>query len=446
MNNILVLGAGKSATVMIDYLLKNAKTENWNVSIADINVSHLASKIAKMGTGESFVIDITNTEQRQQAIQKADIVISLLPVTFHTLVANDCLTFSKNLVTASYVNEVIAKMHDEVKAKGIIFMKEIGLDPGIDHMSAMLLIDEIKEKGGEITSFKSYCGGLVAPEYDTNPWNYKFTWNPRNVVLAGQSTAKYIEKGEYKYLPYNRLFSNTQEISLKGYEPFEGYANRDSLSYRKAYGLENIPTMLRGTLRRKGYSEAWNCIVQLGMADDTFVMENSEKLTNRSFLNAFLPFSEKLTVEEKFCDVLKLTKADDVYKKFEWLELFEDKAIGLKNATPAQLLQAILEPKLKLNAGDKDMIVMQHLIEYTLNSKKYQLISSMVIKGDDEINTAMAKTVGLPVAIATKLILKNKITEKGVVIPVSKEIYSQILPELTTYGVVFEDEILELAD
>lgn len=440
MKNILVLGAGRSATVMIDYLLKNAKNESWNVLIADISVNHLSEKIKKYGIGEARTIDITDAAARENHIKNADIVISLLPVTFHTLVATDCLRLGKNLVTASYVNDTIAAMSNDVAAKGLIFMKEIGLDPGIDHMSAMLLMDEIREKGGEITSFKSYCGGLVAPEYDTNPWNYKFTWNPRNVVLAGQSTARYIENGEYKYLPYQRLFANTQDIKVPGYGDFEGYANRDSLGYRSSYRLDNIPTMLRGTLRKKGYSAAWNSFVQLGMCDDTYVMENSHLLTNRSFLNAFLPYSDTLSVEEKVCKVLSIEKESTVFKKLEWLGLFEKTIIGLKNATPAQLLQHVLENKWKLAAGDKDMIVMQHLIEYNLNGKKHLVTSSMVIKGDDEINTAMAKTVGLPVAIATKHILKGTFKHKGVVIPVHKDIYIPILNELKEYGIIFSEE------
>ena len=283
---------------------------------------------------------------------------------------------------------------------------------------------------------------MVHPDYDKNPWNYKFTWNPRNVVLAGQGTAQYIQEGRYKYLPYSKLFERTDIVNVLDAGKFEGYANRDSLSYREAYGIESIPTLYRGTLRRKGYAEGWNIFVQLGMTNDCFKLENSENISNREFLNMFLPYSNDLSVEEKLCEQFNFTIDSVFFKRIAWLGMFDDTIIGVKDASPAQLLQAILEQKWTLDSKDKDMLVMQHQFEFILDGKINKLNSSLLVFGDDSRNTAMAKTVGLPVAIATKLILNGQIRSKGVKIPTSKDIYMPILKELSENGINFIDELV----
>ena len=308
-------------------------------------------------------------------------------------------------------------------------------------MSAMQVIDEIKENGGELTSFKSFCGGLVHPDYDNNPWNYKFTWNPRNVVLAGQGTAQYIENGDYKYIPYTSLFERTEYMEVLDAGEFEGYANRDSLSYRKSYGLDDIPTLFRGTLRRKGYSEAWNVFVQLGMTDDTYKIENSASITNREFINMFLPFNDALTVEEKLCKQFSLTTDSVIFQKIAWLSAFSENKVGMENASPAQILQAICEKKWTLGSEDKDMIVMQHQFEYVQNGEQKKLNSSLLVFGDDPRYTSMAKTVGLPVAIATKLILSGAIKSTGVKIPTPKDIYVPDLVILRVDLVVIHSKV-----
>ena len=280
MKKILVIGAGRSAVTLIKYLLENSVANDWFVTVADYSVDLANEAVASHQNGKAIFFNVTDEQQRETEIENADIVISMLPANLHITVAKDCVRLKKNLVTASYVSEEIASLNDEAVKNDVLLLNEIGLDPGIDHMSAMQVIDEIKEKGGELTSFKSFCGGLVHPDYDNNPWNYKFTWNPRNVVLAGQGTAQYIENGNYKYIPYTSLFERTEKMSVLDAGEFEGYANRDSLSYRESYGLDNIPTLFRGTLRRKGYSESWNIFVQLGMTDDTYKLENSENISN----------------------------------------------------------------------------------------------------------------------------------------------------------------------
>lgn len=442
MKNILVIGAGRSAVTLIKYLLQNSDSNNWQVTVADFSEDLAKRAVNDHSNGRAIFFNVSDSDKRENEIMNSDIVISMLPASLHFTVAKDCVRLKKNLVTASYVSQEIAELDEAAKQAGIILLNEIGLDPGIDHMSAMSVIDEIKDNGGELKSFKSFCGGLVHPDYDNNPWNYKFTWNPRNVVLAGQGTAQYIENGDYKYIPYNSLFERVENMEVLDAGVFEGYANRDSLSYRKSYGLDEIPTLFRGTLRRKGYSEAWNIFVQLGMTDDSYKLEESENITNREFVNMFLPFESDLSCEEKLIKKFNLNFNSDIYKKLKWLGIFSEKMIGIANASPAQILQDICEQKWTLSKQDKDMIVMQHQFEYLQKGQLKKLNSSLLVFGDDPVYTSMAKTVGLPVAIATKLILNGKITSLGVKIPTGKDIYIPVLKELEKYGVNFIEEEL----
>jgi len=321
-------------------------------------------------------------------------------------------------------------------------MNEIGVDPGIDHMSAMQVIDKIRDKGGNIILFESFTGGLVAPESDNNLWNYKFTWNPRNVVVAGQGgAAKFLQEGTYKYIPYHRLFRRTEFLDVDGYGRFEAYANRDSLKYQNAYGLDNAKTLYRGTMRRVGFSRAWQMFILLGMTDDSYTIDDSENMSYRDFINAFLPYSPTDSVELKFRHALKIDQDDIVWEKLEELDVFNpNKMVELIKATPAQILQKILMDSWTLDEDDKDMIVMYHKFGYELKGKKYQIDSTMVSIGEDQTYTAMAKTVGLPVAIATLDILNEKITTPGVQIPISKEVYEPILKELEDFGIVFKEK------
>lgn len=434
--NILIIGAGRSSSSLIKYLLDESFKYNWNVTVADMSFELAQQKVNNHPNGSAIQFDINNDSQRLAEITKSDIVVSMLPAFMHMSVANDCVKLKKHLVTASYVSKEMAALDLEAQKAGIVLLNEMGLDPGIDHMSAMQIIDQLKAEGAEITSFKSYCGGLVAPESNDNPWGYKFSWNPRNVILAGQGTAMYIENGKYKYIPYNRLFTQTETIEVEGHGKFDGYANRDSLSYRSAYGLENIATMLRGTLRMPGYCSAWNVFVKLGWTDDSYKIENSHKMTFAQLLDAFLPQSEN-SLKKRLADFMNLSEDSEEIKKVEWLEIFTGKKIKTENGTPAQILQELLEEKWLLKKEDKDMIVMQHLFEYQKQGKKYKITSSLVAKGEDQTYTAMAKTVGLPAAIAVKLILLNKLPIKGVKIPTEKIIYEPILEELKLFEINF---------
>ena len=438
---ILVIGAGKSTSYLLDYFLNNAAEEKLHLTIGDINPNAIPDSIRKNPFCTVIQLDIFKDKERKRAIQNADIVVSMLPARFHIQVAKDCIIYNKHLVTASYASKEIKALDKEVKKKGLIFMNEIGLDPGIDHMSAMQIIDRIRDKGGKMLLFESFTGGLVAPENDNNLWNYKFTWNPRNVVVAGQGgVAKFLQEGSYKYIPYHKLFRRTEFFDIEGYGKFEGYANRDSLDYWEAYGLQNVLTLYRGTMRRVGFSKAWNMFVQLGMTDDSYSIENSQGMSYREFINLFLPYSPTDSVELKLRHYLKIDQDDIMWGKLLELNLFDSKKlITLKNATPAQILQEILQDSWTLSDDDKDMIVMYHKFGYELNGKKLQIDANMVVIGENRTYTAMAKTVGLPVAIATLLILNGKVTTPGVQIPIRKEFYKPILTELKEHGIIFKE-------
>ena len=442
MKNILVIGAGKSAVTLINYLLNESAKNNWTVTVADYNLDLALKASNNHSNSRSIFFDVNDVNQRNKEIISSDIVVSMLPASMHILVARDCVNFKKNLVTASYVSDEILALDTQAKENGVLLLNEIGLDPGIDHMSAMKVIDDLKSQGAEITSFKSFCGGLIHPDSDNNPWNYKFTWNPRNVILAGQGTAQYIFNDTYKYVPYHQLFKRTETLNILNAGEFEGYANRDSLSYRKSYGLEDISTMFRGTLRKKGFCRAWDIFIQLGMTSDDYKMIDSQSMKCSDFTNLFLPKNDKNSLEENFCDYLSIPLDSEDFKKIEWLGLFSDTIIGLDNLTPAQFLQKIAESKLSLESNDKDMVVMQHQFEYLIDDYTNVLHSSLIVFGDNQINTAMAKTVGLPVAISVKLILSGAINLSGVKIPTSKDIYLPVLNELEDNGITFIEELV----
>jgi saccharopine dehydrogenase-like NADP-dependent oxidoreductase len=445
MKTILILGAGLSASSMIRYLLERAEENNWYLKIVDKDIALVKRKIGKTKFAEALSFNALDAQERRPVIGHSDLVISMLPARFHVDVAKDCIDLRVNLITPSYISPEMRALDAEARHANIVIMNEIGVDPGIDHMSAMKIIHAIQSKGGIVESFKSFCGGLIAPESDNNPWHYKFTWNPRNVILAGQGgAAMFIDNGEYKYIPYNRLFDRLDKITIPNYGEFEGYPNRDSLSYRKTYGLDTIPTLYRGTLRRPNFCKGFHVFIELGMTDDTYRMTDSETLTPRSFLNAFLPYNTGISVEDKF----KLFLREDrmyLYEQFESLGIFDkDESFGFPNATPAQLLEKLMVAHLSLQAGDKDMLVMYHEFVYSLNGSQHKITSSMINLGEDQTYTSMSNTVGLPVAIAAKMILNGDLKEKGVTLPIRKEVYEPILSELELYNIRFNEEEISL--
>ncbi len=446
MKKILLLGAGLSASTLIRYLLDHAQENNWTIRAGDISEASAKKKINGHSRGESFQFEVNDPEQLDREVVASDMVISLLPAKLHYLVAQSCVKNKRHMVTASYVSKEIQKLDREAKASGVLLMNEIGVDPGIDHMSAMQVIDRIRDEGGKIISFESATGGLVAPNYDNNPWSYKFTWAPRNVVLAGQGGARFYHNGKFKYIPYHKIFERNEIIDIPGHGQFEVYANRDSLTYRESYGLSDLSTMFRGTIRRPGFCEAWNLLVLLGATDDSYIMDDSLNMTYRDFTNSFLAYNIIDPVETKLARYLKIDEDSDLMRKLEWLGMFDgEKKIGVPGLTPARCLQNILEQKWQLAPGDKDMIVMEHQFDYMHVGAHRKLYSTMVIIGEDQVHTAMSITVGLPVAIAAKNILQGNINLTGVQIPVSREVYEPVMKELETFGIRFDERDLKVS-
>ena len=444
MKRILVLGAGRSSTSLIKYLIKQVDVHHWELVVGDYDQRLAQEKLPSHPHLQGIHFDVFNEEQKDKQISEADIVISMLPASLHIHVAKSCLKFNKNMITASYVSEDFKALEAEAKQKGLLFLMECGLDPGIDHMSAMKVINNIREEGHQLVNFETFTGGLIAPESEgNNPWKYKFTWNPRNVVMAGNGTVKFIQEGRLKYIPYHRLFRRTEIVEIPGYGLFEGYANRDSLKYLKVYGLENIRTLYRGTFRRPGYCRSWDIFVQLGATDDSYKMDGVESMTHRQFINSFLSYNPKDSVELKLAHYLNLDLEGEEMFRLRWLGLFDDEAIGLTEGTPAQILEHILKKKWTILPDDRDMIVMWHKFDFMDGDNMRKIHSYMVVKGKNSEDTAMAKTVGLPLGIAAELILNNKISVTGVKIPITKEIYDPILKVLESEGIkVVEKEIV----
>lgn len=437
---IVVFGAGLSATYLIRYLEDNASEFDWHLTVADRDLSSVKKKCLETTT--CVQIDINDAKAVSTLISGATLVISMLPAFLHIKIAKECLTQKIHLATASYLSEELKQLSAQVHDSDLIFLNECGLDPGIDHLSAMKLLDDIRAKEGNITEFESFTGGLIAPDCEDNPWKYKFTWNPRNVVLAGSGGAvKFIHNGKYKFIPYHRVFRRTEVVEIEGYGKFEGYANRDSLRYRETYGLQDVATMYRGTFRRLGFSKAWNCFVQLGAADDSYILPHSSQMSHREFINTFLPYHPSDSIELKLKSYLGIEQ-DDIYlwEKLESTGIFSYDAVGMvEDASPAKILQHILEKVWSLKEQDRDLIVMWHKIKYQINSTEKTVESSLVCEGESRELTAMAKTVGLPLAIACKLILENRITQRGCILPIYPEFYLPILDELEGFGVKFKE-------
>jgi saccharopine dehydrogenase-like NADP-dependent oxidoreductase len=503
MKKILLFGAGKSATVLIDYLLNNAEKESWLVKVIDADINLAQSKIGISPHGSAVSFDINDDDDRQKYINQSDIVISLLPPALHNVVAKTCIRENKNLLTASYIDDEIKQLSSEIKDRNLFFLCEMGLDPGIDHMSAMKIFDSIHADGGKIISFKSHCGGLVAPESDDNPWHYKISWNPRNILLAGKSGAHYRENGEEKRLAYEELFTADRVVDIPGLGLLSWYPNRDSLSYAPLYGLEDAQTIIRTTLRHRDFMYGWKNIIDLQLTDETpqyetngryladFFKEHMHKYGFSDWLEKKLSeridqtkdLLEKLMelveaeneakskggdvdtdfmvvgkggdLQKMDLDKIKTDAAEVVAHKMHEANLTlkqlfflgmgdDDTAVNKGLCSAADVMQLALEKKLALKPEDKDMIVMLHEIEYTVNGQQSTVNSSLVVKGEDGLRTAMAKTVGLPLGIAAKLILNGTIKLTGLHIPTHKEIYEPVLKELEEYGIKFHEEIKTL--
>ena len=430
MKKILICGAGKSATVLIEYVCAVCTEYNWRLLLCDSDLALAQSKIIHCKNARAISLDVANDIKRSNLIQEADIVISMLPPHLHFLVATDCVNFSKHLLTASYIDEKIKVLNNEIERKGLLFLCEMGLDPGIDHMSAMKIINDVKKEGGKITSFKSHCGGLVSPESDDNPWHYKITWNPANIVMAGSSGAMYRSMGETVEIPYKNVFLDCKEVDIPGLPALAWYPNRDSLTYINAYGLNDADTFIRTTLRHASFCRAWNKIVNMGLTD----------LNDHEEIKHCKTYSEWYQKKKKLAGAIPCSNKteQEFVEQIDYLGLCSNAVIQTEIKNSASLLQDILEKKLSMQPHDKDMIVMLHEIGYEINGETKMLRASLVVTGEDQKKTAMAKTVGLPLGIAAKLILQNKIKLTGLHIPVLPQIYEPVLTELEEHQIKFQ--------
>lgn len=441
---ILLIGAGLSTQQLVPYLKDRIDSHQWEVRVVDRDESMAAQRLGNVVPHASFgALDIQDERALAEEIKGCHLVVSMVPAHMHLPVAKMCLKFGAHLVTASYATAEMHALNTEVQREGLVFLNECGLDPGIDHMSAMKLLDAIRNDGGRVVLFESFTGGLLSPASEEgNPWRYKFTWNPRNVVLAGQGGAvKFIQEGKYKYIPPHMVFRRTEFMNVEGFGKFEGIANRDSLKYREVYGLEHVETLYRGTLRRPGFARAWDSFVKLGMTDDSYQIANTHLLSFREFTNLFLAYNPHDSVELKLKYYLGIPQDSDLMDKLVWAGLFSSQMFPFESGSPAQCLEYILRQVWTLDESDKDLIVMYHKIGWEKNGERYMVESSMGVEGHSATQTAMASTVGLPLAIAARLILEGKIESTGVQLPMTAQWYGPILEELSTdFGVQFYEK------
>lgn len=446
MTNILIIGAGRSSNVIIQYLLNTAKKFNWFVTVADAQPQLAIDKVNGHPNGRGTWLDVRKPGDRKDLIMRADVVVSLLPPSLHYRLAKDCNKYNKYLVCASYVMRNMWRLNPQVIDAELNFLSQEGIDAGIEPMASLKLVNDIRAKGGKIISLRTYAGGVMAPGSVNNPWDYRLSWNPRNIVLAGQGTTQYIIKGKYKFLPYSRLFQHYRKVEIPEIGTFDSFANRDSLLFRKEFGLDNIPTLKRSTLRSEGFCDAWNALVELGMTDSNFPILELDKMTYRDLFEAYLIGYQEgnMSLKDRVAVVLGEENNSPIMQKLDWLGLFDRRKIRMSSASPAQILQDLLEKKMQLQKGDKDMVINMNVLKYQLKGKKYRVHSTMKLEGDVNGDTAMSKYIGLPIGIMVKMIMRGQITSKGVSTQARPEVYTRILEELKEHGIVFTNRLEEV--
>ncbi len=436
MKHVLVLGAGLVARPYVEYMLEH----EYQVTVASRTVSKAERLIGDHPNGTARAFDIKQqSNELPNLVKPADLVVSLLPYIFHVQVAKECIRHKTDMVTASYASEEMRALDSKARKAGIILLNECGVDPGQDHMSAMKIIHKAQSSGGQIISFTSFCGGLPAPDANTNPFGYKLSWSPRGVLMAGRNSALFLKDGKEVLIPGEELFTHCHKETIPGLGDFEGYPNRDSLQYIDIYGLKGVKTMLRGTLRYPGWCETMYAISKLGLLDLTEQPLQGETYDN--FMRKLIGVSSSKNVMLETANYLKLPVEGDLLSKLRWLGLFEDRPIPLEKGAAIDVVTSLFEEKLQYGAGERDMLIMQHKFFIELPDGKHENVRSTLIDyGIPHGDSSMSRTVALPVAIASHLILKGEIQLKGVQIPILPELYEPILSELTQLGITFEEE------
>lgn len=447
MKNILVFGAGLIAKPLVQYLLDQP---DFYVKVASRTLSKAVNIIGNHPRGHAQELDITKASILNELVAQSDLVISLLPYIHHVSVAKICLKYHKPMVTTSYVSDAMRALDEEAKKAGIIILNEMGLDPGLDHMSAMKIIHRIQNQGGTVKGFSSFCGGLPAPEANTNPFGYKFSWSPRGVVLAAKNKARYLKDRQEVVIPGEELFNHYSIMKIEGLGDFEAYPNRDSLPYSKTYGIPTTETMLRGTLRYLGWCQTWKKIADIGFLDEK-EQTDIKGLTFKKFLQKLIPTSfgsgqvkasAKDNIKNDLARCLKIDENSEIIKRIEWLGLLSEDLLPLERGSALDILVARLLAKLQYQKGERDMIILRHefIADYPAQQRKEKIVSTLINFGIPHGDSAMARTVGLPAAIGVKLILQGKINMTGIQIPISPVIYEPILQELEEQGITFKEK------
>ena len=431
MKNVLVLGAGLVSRPLVVYLLE----KGYQVKVASRTVSKAEALIKGYDNGSAESLNVNKQEQLYELINASDLVISLVPYTYHVQIAKLCITLKKHMVTTSYVSKAMEDLDRAAIDAGILILNEIGLDPGIDHMSAMKIIHEIELKGGRVVSFKSYCGGLPDLRSNTNPFGYKFSWSPRGVVMAGKNNGQYLEDSKIIFIPSKDLFKNYSIIDIEGIGSLEAYTNRDALPYKELYDLKDAHTVFRGTLRNVGWCYTMKKAQELGLFDDAERLDLKE-LTYKQLVCRLIGLEECVDVIGATAEFLNIEKHSTVMKKFKWLGIFDDTPLPDENNV-MDMFSALLQKRLAIELEDLDLIVLYHRFISEYKDKKELITSTLVQTGIPGGDSAMSRTVSLPAAIATSLILENKIKLSGVHIPIHPEIYNPVLIELGEMNIEF---------
>jgi len=436
MKRILILGAGLVSRPIVHYLTNLDDTQ---VTVATRTVAKADALVAGRSRGRAMALDVVRDEAGlEKQIIESDIAVSLLPATEHFRVARLCLKHGKMMATTSYISPEMKALDADVRSAGLTFINECGVDPGLDHMSAMRVIHEVAARGGTVESFRSYCGGLPAPEANTNPLGYKFSWAPRGVLTAATNPARYRQDGKIVELPGDELFRKPEIVDIPGAGTFEGYPNRDSLPYATMYGLESAATMFRGTLRNPGHCETWYQWVHLGL----FSQEIRPELSGMTYRDFMCDIAGDEDPRRGLARKTRLPENAPFIEKLAWLGMFETDPVPLDEGGNIDVMAARMKEKCQFAPGERDMLVMQHEFVIDTAGQKERRISSLVDYGIPGGDSSMARTVSLPVAIATRMIVDGIINERGVIAPILPAIYTPILEELERLGIAFKEQVV----
>ncbi len=437
MSRVLLLGAGMVTRPLVKYLLE---MPDLHLTIATRTVAKAEKLLEGHERGTALQLLVDDKAALEKLVSEHDLTISLLPYTYHVQVAHLCIEHRKQMVTTSYVSPAMKALDGPAREAGILILNEIGLDPGIDHMSAMRVIHDVEKRGGAVVGFSSYCGGLPAPEANTNPWGYKFSWSPRAVVMAGKNPGKFLQDGEVVEIPGPELFSHFESVEVPDAGTFEGYTNRDCLGYVELYNLPKAKNMFRGTLRYPGWCNTMKGIVDLGFPDD-MPREDLKGKTFADLIHLLIPGSEGKDPKQAVADHLGWSLDSDMIHRMEWLGLFSDEPLP-DAPSVMDVLVAQMDKKMPYEPGERDMIVLHHEFDVELPGKRETITSTLVDYGIPGGDSAMARTVSLPAAVATKLILEGKIDKTGVHIPVDPAVYEPVLNELESMNIVCKERTL----